>query len=337
MGLYGDMKEEIYMAITLSEAKVGMADKVDQAVVDTFRRSSLLLDNLVFDNAISPGTGGSTLAYGYIQLKTPSTASIRTINSEYQAGEAKREEKTSKAVIMGGKFQIDRVLIGTSGAVDELGFQTEEKIKATSNEFHNLVINGDSSDNSGEFDGLNKLLAGTETEITSQVDVSTSAKMDSGYNALLDEVDAFLTKLADKPTMLLMNEDLLTKMRSAARRAGYHKSERDEFGRVVEYYNDIPMVDVGKYYNGTNTLNVIPTDENGKTDMYAVKIGLDAFHGISPTGSKVIESFMPDLNAPGAVKDGEVELVAGVVLKNTLKAGVLRGIQVKAESSPVSL
>ena len=321
--------------ITLQEAKVGMADKVDQNVVDTFRRSSYLLDNLVFDNAISPGTGGSTLSYGYIQLKTPSTASVRTINSEYTPGEAKREEKTSKAIIMGGKFQIDRVLIGTAGAVDELAFQAEEKIKATSNEFHNLVINGNSaSTGSGvvnTFDGLDKILTGTETEITSAVDVSTSAKMDTGYNALLDEVDAFLTKLADKPTMLLMNEDLLTKMRSAARRAGYHKSERDEFGRVVEYYNDIPMIDVGKYYNGGTTQNVIPTNAStGKTDLYAVKIGLDAFHGISPTGSKVIQSFMPDLNAPGAVKDGEVELVAGVVLKNSTKAGVLRGIQVKA-------
>lgn len=323
------------MAITLAEAKVGMADKVDQNVVDTFRRSSYLLDNLVFDNAISPGTGGSTLSYGYIQLKTPSTASVRTINSEYTPGEAKREEKTSKAIIMGGKFQIDRVLIGTAGAVDELAFQAEEKIKATSNEFHNLVINGNSaSTGSGvvnTFDGLDKILTGTETEITSAVDVSTSAKMDTGYNALLDEVDAFLTKLADKPSALLMNEDLLTKMRSAARRAGYHKSERDEFGRVVEYYNDIPMIDMGKYYNGTTTQNVIPTDgSTGKTDLYAVKIGLDAFHGISPTGSKVIQSFMPDLNAPGAVKDGEVELVAGVVLKNSTKAGVLRGIQVKA-------
>lgn len=59
------------MAITLAEAKVGMADKVDQQVVDEFRRSSLLLDRLVFDNAISPGTGGSTLTYGYIQLKPP--------------------------------------------------------------------------------------------------------------------------------------------------------------------------------------------------------------------------------------------------------------------------
>ena len=44
------------MPITLEEAKVGMADKVDQAVVDTFRRESLLLERLIFDDAVSPGT-----------------------------------------------------------------------------------------------------------------------------------------------------------------------------------------------------------------------------------------------------------------------------------------
>ena len=325
------------MAITLAEAKVGMADKVDQAVVDTFRRSSLLLDNLVFDNAISPGTGGSTLTYGYIQLQSPSTAAVRAINNEYTAGEAKRVEKTAKAVIMGGKFQIDRVLIGTAGAVDELAFQTEEKVKATSNYFNNLVINGSkASSGSGvlnTFDGLDKLLTGTATEITSNVDVSTDALMGSNYNALLDELDAFISTLDGKPTMLLMNDKMLTKVRSAARRAGYHKSERDEFGRTVEYYNDIPMYDMGKYFNGTNTVDIIPTttpssSAYGTTDIYAVTIGLNGFHGISPTGSKVIETFMPDLNEPGAVKDGEVELVAGVVLKNSNKAGVLRGIKI---------
>ena len=53
--------------ITLEEAKVGMADKVDQQVVDEFRRDSFLLDRQVCDAAVSPGTGGSTLTYGYVQ------------------------------------------------------------------------------------------------------------------------------------------------------------------------------------------------------------------------------------------------------------------------------
>ena len=121
------------MAITLEEAKVGMADHIDQSIIDVFQRSSLLLDRMIFDNCISPGTGGSTLSYGYIQLKTPSTAGVRSINSEYTPGEAKREEKITKAIVMGGSFQIDRVIQNTSGAVNELTFQLNQKIKATSN------------------------------------------------------------------------------------------------------------------------------------------------------------------------------------------------------------
>ena len=322
------------MAITLAEAKVGMTDKVDQQIVDMFRRSSLLLDRMVFDNCISPGTGGSTLAYGYIQLKTPSTAAVRTINNEYTPGEAKREKKTTNAIIMGGSFQLDRVLQNTSGAVDELAFQAEQKIKATSNYFHNVVINGSAAATgtgyvTGTFDGLKKLLSGTENEITSQVSLTTSAELDENYNAFLDEMDGFISALDGTPSMLLMNREMLIKLRSIARRAGYYERSKDDFGRVVETYAGIPMVDMGKYYNGTATVDVVSTDA-GKTAIYAVSLGLDGFHGISPTGDGVIASYMPDLNAPGAVKTGEVELVAGVALKNTLKAAVLKDIAISA-------
>ena len=37
------------MALTLEEAKVGYADKVEQNVIDEFRRSSLLLDKLTLN------------------------------------------------------------------------------------------------------------------------------------------------------------------------------------------------------------------------------------------------------------------------------------------------
>lgn len=330
------------MAITLAQAKVGMADKVDQQIVDTFRRSSLLLDSLTFDNAISPGTGGSTLSYGYIQLKTPSTAAVRAINSEYTAGEAIREEKIAKAIIMGGSFEVDRVIQNTSGAVDELAFQAEQKIKATANYFHNLVINGTSASSgtgyvANTFDGLKKLLTGTSSEITSTVDLTTTENMDANYGAFLDELDGFISAVDGRPSMLLMNKDMLMKVRGAARRAGYYSRTEDAFGRVVETYNDIPLLDVGYYYDGSATKDVIETSAPGAstagtTDIYAVSLGLDGFHGISPTGNSVISGYMPDMTAPGAVKKGEVELVAGVVLKNTLKAAVLKGVAIKPQT-----
>ena len=314
------------MAITLQEAKIGMVDKVDQQIVDMFRRSSLLLDNMVFDNCIAPGTGGSTLAYGYIQLKSPATAAVRTVNSEYTPGEAKKEKKTINAIIMGGSFQVDRVLQNTAGAADEVAFQAEQKIKATANYFHNLTINGDAEN--GTFDGLKKLLAGSANEIVSQVSLTTSQELDENYNAFLDEMDGFISTLDGNASMLLMNRAMLVKLRSIARRAGYYERTKDDFGRMVETYAGIPMVDMGKYFDGEKTVDVVETDEAGKTAIYAVSLGLDGFHGISPTGDGVISSYMPDMTAPGAVKTGEVELVAGVALKNTLKAAVLKDIAI---------
>ena len=132
------------MALTLEEAKVGYADKVEQNVIDEFRRSSILLDKLTFDDTISP-TGGSNLVYGYQRLETPSTASVRQINAEYSPNEAKRTKCTASPVILGGSFQIDRVIAQTSGAINEMDFQIKEKTKAGANYFHNLVINGTSA------------------------------------------------------------------------------------------------------------------------------------------------------------------------------------------------
>lgn len=331
------------MAITLAEAKVGMDDRVDQMVVDEFRRSSLLLDRLVFDNAISPGTGGSTLTYGYIQLKTPSTAAVRAINSEYTAGEAKRQEKTAKAVIMGGSFEVDRVLQNTSGAVDELAFQAQQKIKATSNYFHNLVVNGIAAASGAgyvpnTFDGLRKMLDGTSNSFTTDIDLSDASKLDSNANAFIDQLDQLVHSIDGDASMLLMNSDMLLKVRAAARRAGYYERTKDDFGRVVETFSGIPLMDCGKYFNGTSSVDVIgtstpSTSAAGTSSIYAVSIGLDGFHGISPAGNGVINSYMPDLTAPGAVKKGEVELVAGVVLKNTLKAATLNGIVLKPKSA----
>ncbi len=324
------------MAITLAEAKVGMADKIDQQVADMFRRSSLLLDKMIFDNSISPGTGGSTLAYGYIQLKTPSTASTRAINTEYSANEAKREKKVTEAIIMGGSFELDRVIQDTSGAINEMSFQFEQKIKATANYFHNLVINGQKS-TGGEgftdntFDGLRKLLEGSSTEVTSKLSLKTEDEMKTNTFAFLDEMDNFLSTMDGIPTMLMMNTAMLNKFRSIARRAGYYNQSRDDFGRVVESYNGIILMDAGKYYNGSATVDTIATSSAGKTSIYAVNLGFDGFHGISPTGSSVIKTYVPDLKSPGAVKKGEVELIAGVALKNTLKAAVLKDVTISGE------
>ncbi|MEH7236760.1 major capsid protein [Bacillus sp. JJ1562] len=326
------------MPVTLAQAKVGMADKIDQFVIDEFRRSSFLLDGLTFDNAVSPGTGGSTLTYGYTRLKTPSTAGFREINKDYTPNEADRENLFVNLKIFGGSYQIDRVIQDTSGQINEMQFQMEQKIKGAANLFHHTVINGDSAVDSKAFDGLDKALTGSSTEINTDavIDLSNEAGLAANKFAFLDELDNFLSELDGKPSMLMGNNKLITKIKSVARRAGYLTQSEDAFGRKVDAYDGIPLVDLGYFYNGSATVPIVGiedrtvgTAQTGLTDLYAVGLGLDGFHGVSPTGNGIIRNYLPNFNSPGAVKTGDVEMVAAVALKATRKAGVLRNIKVK--------
>ena len=325
--------------ITLAEAKVGMADKVDQQVIDEFRRGSLLLDLLIFDDAVSPGTGGSTLTYGYMKLKTPSTAAFREINKEYSedenaSNEAKRERASADLKIFGGEFKIDRVIANSSGAVDEVDFQMKEKIKGAINLFHYTVINGDANTNAKEFDGLDTLLTGSSTEYNTEgsIDLSTSDKMDANYKSFLDMMDEFIASMQGKPDILLMNGKMKTKMKGIARRAGYYSQTEDAFGRSVDNWDGIPMQDLEEYYDPKTkkTIPCVPINEEaGTTDIYAAQIAKDGFHGVSLQGEKIISTCLPNFKEAGTVKKGDVEMVAAVVLKNSLKAGVFRNIKIK--------
>lgn len=325
------------MPVTLAQAKVGMANKVDQQVIDEFRRGSILMDKIIFDDTVSPGTGGSTLVYGYTQLKTPAIAGFRDINTEYTPQVADKQNRSVELKIFGGSFDIDRVIADTSGAINEVDFQLQEKIKATINTFHNAVINGDKAVKG--FDGLDKMLVGSSTEINtgSVLDLSTASALDTNYKVLLDLLDEFLAEMDGKPDALMGNTKLITKIKQAARRAGYLDKTLDGFGRQVESYNGIPLHDLEYYYNGTNSVPTVPiitrtvnsTSTNGLTDLYGARFALDGLHAASPLGGKLIKTWLPDFKTAGAVKKGEVEMVAATVLKKSRAAAVLRNIKVQ--------
>lgn len=313
------------MAVTLAQAKVGMADKVDQQVVETIRRNSILMDKLVFDDAVSPGTGGSTLTYGYMQLKTPASADGRAINAEYTPQEAEREKKTTDLVVMGGSYQIDRVLAQTSGAIDEVAFQTEQKTKATVGRYQYLAINGDGA-RATEFDGLAKLAEGTDSEIDAS-GLDLTSMDETKAEAVAEALDGAISGMIRKPDLILANSKAISKLKAAARLLGYKSSSEDAFGRTVDGYDGIPFVDLGQYYNGASTIDIIPVSE-GLTDIYLVNLGLDALHGVSPSGAKMVSTHTPDFTEAKAVHTGDVELVAGLALKNSRGLAVLKDVKI---------
>ena len=331
------------MAMTLAEMKVGMSDKVSQQIVDIFLRESEILQLLPFDNCVSP-QGGSTLTYAYVQKKLPSVAAFRALNAEYAANQATVEKKTADLKIFGGKFQIDRVLKEAEGPWNNMAYQIREKVLAAISLFHYTMINGDATTRSTEFDGLDKMLAGTSTEYNTgaSIDVSTMAQLKANADQLYEQIQLLIKNTS--ADALLMNSAMIAKVQTMARILGYKTESEEAFGRKVTSMDGVRFMDLGKNYTVSGT-TVTGNDcvksgisrtiaggssaTTGLTDIYAVQFNVnDGFHAASLTGNSAIRQYLPDFNAPGAVKDGEVEMVAATVLKNTAHAGVLRNIKI---------
>lgn len=317
------------MAVTLQEAQKNVQDALQIGVIDEFRKNNFLLDNLTFDDAVSPTGGGATLTYGYTRLITQPTAAFRAVNEEYEAQEVTKQRYTVDLKVFGGTFKIDRIIAGMGGIVNEVTLQMQQKVKAAQALFNDTVINGDSAVDAKAFDGLEKALAGSSTEYIpgAVIDLSTSDAVDKNYKVFLDQLDEFLMGLDGTPSAIMGNLKLIAKIRACARRAGMYTITRDDFGRQVEKYNETPLIDLGAK-SGTND-PVVGTNGSGETSLYAVRLGLDGFHGVSMAGQPPVRTWLPDYTTSGAVKTGEVEMVAAVALKATNAAGVMRKLKVK--------
>lgn len=331
------------MAMTLEQMKVGMSDKLAQQVIDTFIRESEILELMPFDNCVSPDGSGSTLTYGYIQEQFPSTTAFRALNTEYTPNEATQVKKTVDLAIFGGAFAIDRVLKSAEGKYNNMAYQLTQKIKAAVGTFHNAMINGDSSSIANSFDGLDKFLVGQSTEINtdSYIDLSTMDKVKANADVFYEYLINLITDV--NADAIMVNKNLRSKIQTVARILGYKTETEEAFGRRVTNIDGVRIIDlknVADVSNGnavespiigvkSRKIGSATTDTTGLTDIYAVHFSVaDGFHGVTLDGTKGIKSYLPDFSTPGAVKKGEVEMVAATALKNVKSAGVLRNIKI---------
>lgn len=314
------------MAITLSQAQELSDSKLTKHVIDEFRKSTLL-DKLPFDNCVKP-QGGKTMAYVYNRVTTLPTADVRAINAEYTPQETATSQRTVNLKVFGGSFQVDRVIASDeTQVVDHVMFQIAQKAKATIAKFHDMFINGDSGIGAGtEFDGLDKAVTGSTTELipTAPIDLNSSADIDSNWKAFLDNLRRLRALMDGAPTLYLMNNDMLSVFQSVMDRAGINLASKDNFGNETYQWGPSLVMALGDKPGTSNP--VIETAVAGTTSIYAVRLALDGVHGVSPEGSKLVKEYLPDMTLPGAVKTGEVEMVAAMAVKATRSAAVLRDV-----------
>lgn len=333
------------MPITLAQAQVNTANDVDYSVIDNLRRYSWLMDQISFDDTSTPGTGGGTLVYGYTRLTTAAPAAFRALNTEYTPGQATRTPYTVSLKPLGGAFSVDRVLANLgAAATNEVTFQMQQMLTSIRTRFLQEVILGDTAVDALGFDGLDKGLTGTGTELTTATNwTPASITTQPLAMAELDKIDEWLSRIvpshvgggdAGSPGALppgvkaiLGNTKSITRLKALARWAGLYTATKDDLGRQIEMYGDWVLQDLGDRMDGSSP--IIPITTNA-TAIYAVTFGLDAFHGASVAGSPLTNTYLPDFTTSGAVKSGEIELgPVAMVLKNTKSAGVYRNITVQ--------
>lgn len=333
------------MAVTLTEAKKNAQTDLDVTVIDEFRKETAVLDTLVFDDAVNPSGGGGTMVYGYRRLTTQPSADTRAINSEYTPANVTTTQYNVNLAVMGGSFEVDRVSAKIGPAASAaVALNMRQKIKATATKFQDEVINGDTGVDANGFDGLDKALTGSDTEFrpttsTNWSDLDTSA---ATKFVGLDLLDEFLALLDGTPTVVLGNKSALAKVRAIVRRTGmYTRDPIDglvgQDGRPIyrESYGGIVFADPGNKAGSNNPIIPIETRDLGAgnvtnlTDLYAYRVGLDGFHGVSTVGGQLAQAWLPDFATAGAVKTGEVELgPVAVALKASKAAAVFRNIKV---------
>lgn len=329
------------MPVTLAQAALNAATDLDVSVINEFRTNQIL-DLMVFDDAVNPVGGGATLTYGYRRQITTSTAAFRAFNSEYTPAEVTTQQFTTNLRPLGGSFQVDRVLAKVGPAASSaIALNLADKIRATKAKFGDTVINGDSTVDTNSFDGLSKALVGSSTESTTLYDLTGTHDQAWGYKVLgmLDDLVALMDRM---PTVIMANRRLVNLCRAAARMTSQYQDAANPINGTALaeafQWGSVIIADAGlKDGSASDVVPINVTDPDsagplvaGSTAIYAARIGIDGFHGVSTAGGQLVQTWMPDFAHAGAVKTGEVEMgPVGVALKATKAAAVLRNVKIQ--------
>ncbi len=313
--------------LKLADVKVGLVDDLQTTVIDELVKSTYLFEKIGFEPVASLVGGGAGWSYAYNKVKEESTSEFRDINGKYTDSVALTERKNVDLKILGGSFSIDRALRDTGGAPEQVAFQLEQKIKAVKAGFCNAIVNGAVIKDSRQFDGLDTLLTGSSTEIVAGgtgFDLSTFTKVKDNAAEFVAVLDDFLSILVEKPDALMGNSKMINKIKAIAKIVGTNTETKDDFGRSIDAYDGIALIDLGEYKGAP-----VVASNAGETSLYAVKFGAQAFHAISTAGASLVDTIVPDFTQASEQVRGLIELRAAVVLKHSKSCGVLRKIKVQ--------
>lgn len=294
------------MALTLAEGAKLSNDVLLEGVIETVINDSPVLQRMPFIEIV-----GNGLTYN--RENAAATAGFYAVGDTWSESTPTFTQVTAALKILGGDADIDNYLARTRSNVQDLEAAVVAlKAKAVQQQFDDTFINGDTGSDADAFDGIDALCTvGQTVSMGTDGGALTLAKLDE----LIDTVRG------GKPDMLLVSRRTRRSLSALARATGgVVEQDRDEFGRMVQYYDSIP-VGVNDYIADDQTQGA----NDDCSTVYALQFGEGGLVGLSGPGGLQVER-VGSLETKDATRI-RVKWYVATALFNTLKLARLVGVR----------
>lgn len=301
------------MITLLEAAKINPGEVLRNTIIEHFARSSDLLRVMPFIDV----QGG---AYVYnLEGSLPGVA-FRGVNEGYTASAGILNPQTERLRIGGGELKVDNAILKMHG--NEVRSQHElRQVKAMSLTIGAKMINGDSTKDPREFDGLRTRIQGDQLLNAGNTDGGNALSV----SALRDLIDA-----VDNPTHLLMSKKMRNLLSAAATDTtigGYIAYDKDEFGRRIVMFDGLPIVVTDYDAEGKQIIDFNEVGAGGATatatSIYCVNLGDEGVTGLQ-NGIMEVRDLGEMQTQPALLT--RVEWMVGMAALHGRAAARLRGI-----------
>lgn len=301
------------MITLLEAAKINPGEVLRNTIIEHFARSSDLLRVLPFIDV----QGG---AYVYnLEGSLPGVA-FRGVNEGYTATAGILNPQTERLRIGGGELKVDNAVLKMHGG-DVRSQHELRQVKALSLTIGAKLINGDSTKDPREFDGLRTRIQGDQLLDAGNTDGGDALSV----SALRDLIDA-----VENPTHLVMSKkmrNLLSAAASDTTIGGYISYDKDEFGRRITMFDGLPIVVTDYDAEGKQIIDFNEVGAGGATasasSVYCVNFGDEGVTGLQNGVMEVRD--LGEMETQPALLT-RVEWLVGMAALHGRAAARLRGI-----------
>jgi HK97 family phage major capsid protein len=266
--------------------------------------------------ALFPFTSVNGKAYVYNREATLSEGAFLDPYEAIPEGAATFDPVTTHLKILAGDVDMDKFLLSTqSDSNPQLAIQIAAKAKGLGRKFRRTLVNGDSSANAKEFDGVKKLIPAGQTLIAGANGATISLGM-------LDELKDAVKNGAD---VLMMRQGTWRAIKALLRQFGGNEATMmmiENFGKPVPAFDGTPII-----INDFMTGDEVQGSAEATCSIYALRLNeVDGLHGI--TGGEAAGLTVEEIGTiqNKDAKRWRVKWYAGTALKATHSVARLKGI-----------